>query len=75
LSGLDVRTISDIERGRTSRPHRSTADLLARALGRDDLAYESVRARRLAHARASAYPPGIPEHADDPPAAPTRPAV
>jgi tetratricopeptide (TPR) repeat protein/transcriptional regulator with XRE-family HTH domain len=45
LSGLDVRTIRDIERGRTARPRRSSADLLARALNRDDLAWEAVRAR------------------------------
>jgi transcriptional regulator with XRE-family HTH domain len=43
-SGLDVRTIRDIERGRTTRPRRSSADMLARALNRDDLAWEAVRA-------------------------------
>ncbi len=53
LAGLDVRTISDIERGRTLRPHRSTMDLLARALDRDELAYEAVRAHRLAREQAS----------------------
>jgi tetratricopeptide (TPR) repeat protein/transcriptional regulator with XRE-family HTH domain len=43
-TGLDVRTIRDIERGRTTRPRRTSADLLARALNRDDLAWEAVRA-------------------------------
>lgn len=43
-SGLDVRTIRDIERGRTACPRRSSADLLARALNRDDLAWDAVRA-------------------------------
>jgi transcriptional regulator with XRE-family HTH domain len=47
LSGLDVRTISDIERGRTTRPHRSSADLLARALSRADLAWEPATARLM----------------------------
>ncbi len=32
LSGLSVRAISDIERGRATRPHRSSVELLARAL-------------------------------------------
>src|ERR1700728_1031021 len=32
-SGLGVRTISDIERGRIGRPHRRSVDLLCRALG------------------------------------------
>jgi tetratricopeptide (TPR) repeat protein/transcriptional regulator with XRE-family HTH domain len=31
-SGLGVRTISDIERGRVARPHRRSVDLLSRAL-------------------------------------------
>ncbi len=35
-SGLSVRAISDIERGVTTRPHRSSAGLLADALGLDD---------------------------------------
>ena len=55
MSGLDVRTISDIERGRTERPHRSTVDALARALDQDDLGYDAIRGRRLAVARV----PGI----------------
>jgi tetratricopeptide (TPR) repeat protein/transcriptional regulator with XRE-family HTH domain len=42
-SGLGVRTIRDLERGRVRRPHRESIDLLATALGlppeaRDDLA-------------------------------------
>ena len=56
-AGLDVRTISDIERGRTTRPHRSTVDLLARVLNRDDLAYEAVRALRLTSGPPSASAP------------------
>jgi tetratricopeptide (TPR) repeat protein/transcriptional regulator with XRE-family HTH domain len=31
--GLSVRMISDIERGRTTRPHRRSVDLLSRVLG------------------------------------------
>ncbi len=33
MSGLGVRTISDIERGRIARPHRRSVDLLCNALG------------------------------------------
>jgi tetratricopeptide (TPR) repeat protein/transcriptional regulator with XRE-family HTH domain len=67
LAGLDVRTIRDIERGRTARPHRSSADLLARALNRDDLAWKSARARLPGLAGRGTASPGTPEsagHAD-----------
>src|SRR6202049_2639518 len=42
-SGLGIRTIRDLERGRVRRPHRQSIELLATALGlppeaRDDLA-------------------------------------
>jgi tetratricopeptide (TPR) repeat protein/transcriptional regulator with XRE-family HTH domain len=58
LAGLDVRTISDIERGRTTRPRRSTLDLLARALDRDDLSYAAVRAGQLVREQAPGYRSG-----------------
>ena len=47
LSEPGVRTISDIERSRTTWPHRSSADRLARALGRDELAWEPVATAAL----------------------------
>lgn len=65
LSGLDVRTISDIERGRTTRPHRSSADLLARALNRDDLAWKPVAARLEGPAGQGVALPGIRGSAGD----------
>jgi transcriptional regulator with XRE-family HTH domain len=65
LSGLDVRTIRDIERGRTIRPHRSSADLLARALNREDLAWEAARARLPGPAGQGRASPGIQGSADD----------
>ena len=42
-AGLGVRTVRDIERGRTRRPHPGSADRLARALARDELAWDVVR--------------------------------
>ena len=46
-SGLSVRAISDLERGRTSRPYRGSVASLARALGLDDATLaELVRAAR-----------------------------
>ena len=47
-SGLGVRTIRDLERGRVRRPHRESIELLATALGlspeaRDDLARAGLR--------------------------------
>lgn len=62
MSGLDVRTIRDIERGRTSRPRRSSADLLAHALSRDELSWDAVRAQL----RGAIGPSGDPAVAADP---------
>jgi DNA-binding XRE family transcriptional regulator len=64
LTGLDVRTIRDIERGRTTRPRRSSADLLARALNRQDLSWEAVRAFLRGAVNHRTGPPGMPG-ADD----------
>src|SRR5690606_36175718 len=52
-AGLAVRTVRDLERGRTARPRRATAELLAKALG---LSGED-RARLLAAARGETGPP------------------
>src|SRR5215472_6334059 len=47
LSGLSVRAISDMERGRTRRPHRQSLRLLAAAMGLPDNAAEQlIRAAR-----------------------------
>src|SRR5580698_1480164 len=68
LSGLDARTIRDIERGRTARPRRSSADLLARALNRDDLAWEPLTARAPGPASPGGNsPPGVQDSAGTPP--------
>jgi tetratricopeptide (TPR) repeat protein/DNA-binding XRE family transcriptional regulator len=37
-TGLSVRTLGDLERGRTARPHRKSLELLAEALGLPDQA-------------------------------------
>lgn len=41
-SGLSVRTISDMERGRTTKPHRRSIEMLADALGVDLASLEHV---------------------------------
>ena len=71
LAGLDVRTVSDIERGRTTRPRRSTVELLARALDRDDLAYEAVRAARLTREQVPEYRSASADSAPSPPSPPS----
>jgi transcriptional regulator with XRE-family HTH domain len=43
-TGLSVRAISDIERGFTARPRRSSVGLLARALGLDELSVPGAAA-------------------------------
>ncbi|MBO0656006.1 helix-turn-helix domain-containing protein [Streptomyces triculaminicus] len=57
-SGLSVRAISDLERGRTGRPRRKSVELLTEALAQGDDAtwrlVEAARAARLAPDVASA---------------------
>ncbi|GHG49830.1 XRE family transcriptional regulator [Streptomyces griseocarneus] len=57
-SGLSVRAISDLERGRTSRPQRKSVELLTEALAQGDDAtrrlVEAARAARLGPDLASA---------------------
>jgi tetratricopeptide (TPR) repeat protein len=59
MSGLSVRTISDIERGRATHPHRSSVELLARVLDLEgrvgaQLARGTREAARLAEMRLQA---------------------
>lgn len=59
-AGLAVRTVRDLERGRTARPRRATAELLARALGLTG----AGRAQLLAAARGGPYPLDGPDGVD-----------
>jgi transcriptional regulator with XRE-family HTH domain len=58
LSGLGVRTIRELELGRTMRPHRDTAGLLADALGIRGAAREAFE--RLATGKPPATLGGLP---------------
>ncbi|WP_168201021.1 helix-turn-helix transcriptional regulator [Allokutzneria sp. NRRL B-24872] len=55
-SGLSIRAISDLERGRTSKPHRRSVVLLARALGIEGESLEGFR--RTARRKAGPGPVG-----------------
>src|SRR5579863_631656 len=61
LSGLGVRTIRDLERGRVARPHRESITLIATALGlpaaaRDELARAG---RQLSQRQTPATTPAV----------------
>lgn len=53
-SGVSIRAICDLERGRTKRPHRNSVKLLAEALWIEDDAFE--RFRQLARRKPGAAP-------------------
>jgi tetratricopeptide (TPR) repeat protein/transcriptional regulator with XRE-family HTH domain len=56
-SGLSVRAVADMERGRTARPHRRSVELLAAALGLPESErLQLERASRLHHAKRAAEP-------------------
>ncbi|GAA2702443.1 tetratricopeptide repeat protein [Micromonospora olivasterospora] len=65
-AGIGVRTVRDLERGRSARPQRTTVDLLAGAL---DLAGQA-RAEFVAAARGGVPPAGAPAPPGGRPAAP-----
>jgi predicted ATPase/transcriptional regulator with XRE-family HTH domain len=73
LAGLAVRTVRDMERGRTTRPQRTTGVLLADALG---LTGEE-RTGFLGAARGEATPVAVPHPraAEAPPGSPARPGL
>ncbi|MEU7858689.1 helix-turn-helix domain-containing protein [Nonomuraea sp. NPDC049141] len=56
LSGLSVRTIGNLERARSARPHRQSVDVLARALGLSGPEHETLRRA----ARSRTVPPAPP---------------
>ncbi|RZQ61023.1 helix-turn-helix domain-containing protein [Amycolatopsis suaedae] len=58
-SGVSIRTISDLERGRTRKPHRKSVALLSAALGMGDI--ESERFRRIARIAAVSSTPHAPD--------------
>ncbi|HVT69774.1 MAG TPA: helix-turn-helix domain-containing protein, partial [Trebonia sp.] len=67
-SGLSVRAISDLERGRTKRPYPGSVQSLARALELDDQAADEFR--RAARAKVSTVSPVPPDAPRQLPAAP-----
>src|SRR6201991_4596233 len=61
-AGIGVRTVRDLERGRSSRPQRTTVELLAQALGlyareRDEFLAAARGASASLPARVVALPP------------------
>ncbi|RZQ61027.1 helix-turn-helix domain-containing protein [Amycolatopsis suaedae] len=58
-SGVSIRTISDLERGRTRKPHRKSVALLAAALGMGDI--ESEWFRRIARVAGVSSTPHTPD--------------
>ena len=58
LTGLSVRAIGDVERGRTGRPHRRSVEILAKALELPETDYiQLIAAFRSQMAVGSAEPP------------------
>src|ERR1700747_651810 len=58
-SGVSVRTIADLERGRTRRPYPSSLQALVRALGLPDATGADLVARYRAVAGRSPGPTGV----------------
>jgi tetratricopeptide (TPR) repeat protein/transcriptional regulator with XRE-family HTH domain len=61
-SGLSVRAISDLERGVTARPHRSSVALLADALGLEPGDSEAIADAMLPRAADPGPAPAVPRH-------------
>lgn len=62
LSGLGLRTIRDLERGRVTRPHRESITLLAAALRLPPAARDEL-ARAGGHQVPRRHAPAAPAHA------------